>query len=1049
MLLFADLHCSPQTLEICLDVLRGIHAKAIETKQKIGFLGDFFDTVYRRGTIPVDMLNTLLEFFEKEWSIDMIMIPGNHDYIDASEKEHALEPFRHASKYIHVLDDPCVRGNVLWVPWKRDNDQLRSIFKQFAGQYQCIFGHFDVIGAHVNNNTPSDRGLKKEDFPCDVISGHYHKPQRMGKVIYIGSTYQTSMSEAGQNKRFIFYKEAGDFRGIPIRYGPKRFKVTENPDTWPALHHLQNEDILYMDSFNPEKLSPEAEEFVEHIRTIGVVVVLQRYLRETVAANSLLSAEKELSPEEMFKLYAMHFNLQDEPGYKQAIDLINKMDTGTTSNRVPSLLNFNEISFEGFGPFQGKQIIKLDDRGLAKITGKWMEGAIGSSNGAGKSMATVSAFLWCLTGYSDMRASTSLKKGTASAACINQKTRMARVEIVGDMGGTPFKIYRACSLIDKTSFLEVFHNNERITRSTQHQTQFMLNSMFFRIPKGKTLPKAPNKRLHAWLMRTLVWEQAGGCKNWLETNDKGTKEELLLLCNMNIWEDLFMSANEQYLFSESNIRSTGELLANALRTQSATQSRKVRTLQRLDEWRAQQHNRIESYRSQISTHQKELEDLGPQPVLGEMPVNHNKRKYQDITRTYYETKKSAKDAFDKATRLYRNDDSNDLDGRYTVDVVSPVYDRPAPEQKLIDNAIAEAGVRKQQLLMLKKAASAPTACPTCKQSIQCKHIEPSRIVDAQTEYGSAMKMVTSRKKAKKMHEFKVKEENKKQERIAAYKLAKSLSLAAVSKQEDFTRIEKEKTEHEFKQAEWAATRVLLQHWEHKRQTALSALRLINRELLQTEGEIPPIQQELADIELTLKDGAAAIARYKELKLMNTTNLEALKNMRQWLGVKGIQTYVVERMLHKISKHTTDWCKYLFDAESQGSPVFSMELDDNETISKELTFGPRSTAHALSGGQYRRLQIASFMAWRMQSSIFTGVHSNLAILDEPAANIDTVGFKQMEQALKDWAGRSQGRRTCMFISHDVGRAGVDSLYDTHIEIRAKAGASFVHDYDDEE
>ena len=108
MLLFADLHCSPKTLNICLDVLRGIHKRALDSGQQIGFLGDFFDTVYRRGTIPVDMLNTLLEFFEKEWKVDMIMIPGNHDYIDASEKEHALEPFRHASKQIHVLDDPCV-----------------------------------------------------------------------------------------------------------------------------------------------------------------------------------------------------------------------------------------------------------------------------------------------------------------------------------------------------------------------------------------------------------------------------------------------------------------------------------------------------------------------------------------------------------------------------------------------------------------------------------------------------------------------------------------------------------------------------------------------------------------------------------------------------------------------------------------------------------------------------------------------------------------------------------------------------------------------------
>ena len=168
-------------------------------------------------------------------------------------------------------------------------------------------------------------------------------------------------------------------------------------------------------------------------------------------------------------------------------------------------------------------------------------------------------------------------------------------------------------------------------------------------------------------------------------------------------------------------------------------------------------------------------------------------------------------------------------------------------------------------------------------------------------------------------------------------------------------------------------------------------------------------------------------------------------MKIWLGHKGIQTYIVERMLHKLSKHTTDWCQKLFDVQSQGSPVFNMELDEVENISKELTFGDNSSAHALSGGQYRRLQIAAFMAWRIQSSIFTGIHCNLALLDEPASNIDVVGFKQMEQAVKDWCAREKNR-TCMFISHDVNSDRGSSMYDTHIEIRAKTGNSVVFDYD---
>ena len=56
-----------------------------------------------------------------------------------------------------------------------------------------------------------------------------------------------------------------------------------------------------------------------------------------------------------------------------------------------------------------------------------------------------------------------------------------------------------------------------------------------------------------------------------------------------------------------------------------------------------------------------------------------------------------------------------------------------------------------------------------------------------------------------------------------------------------------------------------------------------------------------------------------------------------------------------------------------------------------------------------------MAWRTQSEIYTGIHTNLTILDEPAANIDVVGFRQMEKALKDWCGKN---KTCIFISHDI-------------------------------
>ena len=62
-LLFSDLHLSAKTLDTCMEVLRRVHSEALVRNCPVYFLGDFFDTVYNKGTLPVDILNTLLRFF--------------------------------------------------------------------------------------------------------------------------------------------------------------------------------------------------------------------------------------------------------------------------------------------------------------------------------------------------------------------------------------------------------------------------------------------------------------------------------------------------------------------------------------------------------------------------------------------------------------------------------------------------------------------------------------------------------------------------------------------------------------------------------------------------------------------------------------------------------------------------------------------------------------------------------------------------------------------------------------------------------------------------
>ena len=107
-------------------VLRRVHAEAVRRKCPVYFLGDFFDTVYNKGTLPVDVLNILLRYFSSEWTVPMKMLVGNHDMFDAAETVHGLDFLPHANSNITVINKPVRVGDELWVPWRRSTDTISN-----------------------------------------------------------------------------------------------------------------------------------------------------------------------------------------------------------------------------------------------------------------------------------------------------------------------------------------------------------------------------------------------------------------------------------------------------------------------------------------------------------------------------------------------------------------------------------------------------------------------------------------------------------------------------------------------------------------------------------------------------------------------------------------------------------------------------------------------------------------------------------------------------------------------------------------------------------
>lgn len=225
MIVFADLHLQDssesvvfnEVLPFVLDLARQ------DPDRKIAFLGDWW---HKRHQISVRLQNLTADFLsqlnsEKIW---MIILPGNHDQIN-SAGENALEVF---SRYpmVQVFTEPCWDSNGLWVPYRKNREDIQKALgtMNVLNAPPVLWTHHGIQSAWMNNSRRDTEGLPLGMFRgWHVFCGHYHMPQQIENICYIGSPYQTNVSEAGQQKRIgVFnWATANKIDFIPVNFGKK------------------------------------------------------------------------------------------------------------------------------------------------------------------------------------------------------------------------------------------------------------------------------------------------------------------------------------------------------------------------------------------------------------------------------------------------------------------------------------------------------------------------------------------------------------------------------------------------------------------------------------------------------------------------------------------------------------------------------------------------------------------------------------------------------------------------------------------------------------
>lgn len=177
-------------------------------------LGDILDK--RRNidfTISNYLVNTFFKFFTEN-KVALYSTLGNHDvYYRQSIQLDGPSQFA-SGDYIHIVKDCRVvtfdKTKIAMTPWICDENKedVTNWIVENKNKNTILCGHFELAGFPIQKGYISDKGSietdKMKGYKC-VLSGHYHSPSEKDKITYIGTPYELTWSDYGDEKKFLVY----------------------------------------------------------------------------------------------------------------------------------------------------------------------------------------------------------------------------------------------------------------------------------------------------------------------------------------------------------------------------------------------------------------------------------------------------------------------------------------------------------------------------------------------------------------------------------------------------------------------------------------------------------------------------------------------------------------------------------------------------------------------------------------------------------------------------------------------------------------------------
>ncbi|MCK5018804.1 MAG: metallophosphoesterase family protein [Candidatus Peribacteraceae bacterium] len=220
----------PKRLNEIFSVLESMCQHAIDNNiETIVIGGDINDT---KGIVHVRAFVLLRNLIKKYTQIKFIFLHGNHDASDKDASESAINLLDELSN-VEVILEHTIIDNMIFVPYSSHivDDIVDSVDD---AEDRILISHFGLSDATLSNGISlktkiSSKDLKKFKL---VLLGHYHKPQNIGNVWYVGSPIPLKRDEHGESKRFLIVDtETFEVESIPTTGYRRYFEfVIEDED---------------------------------------------------------------------------------------------------------------------------------------------------------------------------------------------------------------------------------------------------------------------------------------------------------------------------------------------------------------------------------------------------------------------------------------------------------------------------------------------------------------------------------------------------------------------------------------------------------------------------------------------------------------------------------------------------------------------------------------------------------------------------------------------------------------------------------------------------